>query len=799
MTDSTARLPVLATKSYAAALSASLPKPTVALPAPVAELRGKPESTLGLPKSILARPTNIQPGVSPLEFPMAPTGVQTGFIPMSRGSPSPTPSTGSPRFRGRSPIQSPPSSAIASPAPRQWGERDVYADDDEFFESMTEHSTPWSFAKAKEEQVRKDAELALELIRAQSPAMDPSKIKIITSREVGDTVKESIAEIVGLGRETFDQWEITDSIPEEQMYTIHYVQGTVDISSPLARIRGMVVHIPSRTILAKAFGYTPTAVVDKLTFDGEGNMSVVDEDGITHVINRDRDVRKMVYEGVLVRVMKINGKYLIFSHRSLDISRSRFGNSIPFGDMYKQLGGPPPETLFDSNAETSPFVHIFLVEHPALLIATKLNIGKGFVSYLGLFKMWSPEPADCPFRLTDEPPRGPEDTRPTTGSIEMIPTIPQTTDQIPDNPQQPMLVKPQVLSVEEANHHLRYGTYTKEDFETVKDERLLPGEPLMIYKYSPDTGEVVGLLKIQPQSYNWRTEIRGNNPANANRRNNPNLLYRFYELLDNAHGWIFGRNGDPASIQNYLDRFVLMAPFSSEGIKKENEDPEGGPVVVFSNLPKLDAAAYLSSIKQRQHQMWMNYIAALPLSYQLRVANFEALFEDNLTKLTNWMASLDGGVTLDGEMAKMITTTIKNARAEAEKTTSKVPVKQVPKGPKPFKGRGPKVHSVSDDVRANIHSILFNKSGVVLYKMIRDMKSFKEDLGSQMSETTETSGGPRRTPFKDTEGGILKGKEPERAETPETPEMGTMGLTSPRALMSPRPASEVSFSGSEQA
>ena len=128
---------------------------------------------------------------------------------------------------------------------------------------------------------------------------------------------------------------------------------------------------------------------------------LTDEFEVEHVVNPKNTIFKLGFEATVMRVYKHDGKVYHSTHRRLDASRSRWGASITFGDMYVQLGGPSNDVLFDEKKAYSPFCHIFLMVHPDILIATKANVGTGYLVYLGPKKMWNIDSSPYPLEQVD--------------------------------------------------------------------------------------------------------------------------------------------------------------------------------------------------------------------------------------------------------------------------------------------------------------------------------------------------------------------------------------------------------------
>jgi hypothetical protein len=181
------------------------------------------------------------------------------------------------------------------------------------------------------------------------------------------------------------EWDIVDQ--DNDLIVMHYRTNhswdpRLDRPSH-PEVRGWVYDTAKDIIVAKSFPYTPVVTLDKLT-----GFDLVDETGVSHrFVN---PIVKEGFEGTTIRVFRHGGKTYYASHRRLDTSKSRWGSSIPFLQMYNELGGP--RDLFDETKNYSPYCYVFLVVHPDVAHVSQRDIGKGHIQFLHRLTCWEKSP-----------------------------------------------------------------------------------------------------------------------------------------------------------------------------------------------------------------------------------------------------------------------------------------------------------------------------------------------------------------------------------------------------------------------
>lgn len=474
------------------------------------------------------------------------------------------------------------------------------------------------------------------------------------------SVRDKISKIVGIVNDP-QAWEIKDTFDHPDGYgslvMVRY-KDSADMET-FGRINGVVIDVDAGAIIASSYGHTPLAVADEITVNEKGEIVLTDITGVTRSFDSSRVKFKLGLEGVILRVYKWGGIVFVSSHTKIDVSRSVWGTSLPFLDIYTALGGPTTE-LFHENTVTSPICHIFQVVDPSLLVATKQDIGVGYLAYLGPKQMWNVELTSCPYKQTDEsgidsqgipnrtlgytPQEWLTDKRKNAGFIPSLFSGPSNfVTTLPTPLTEPVIFYPQNLDLETVNVHLRRGYWLLPDaFYESADYRLTLGEFVTMY-WRNDKGHLEqAAMQIQSTAYNWRKEqMRGDAP---------HLMSRFYDLINN----MYLNTATPEGLQTFVNNFPLMLPWQRKVI---GEQLSQGPLIAW---PMQDAAGNFvqatsavinavdtngnineqASRDQRAYNIWAAFLMAVPLVQQ---GNVYPLYEDfyvQRQKLITWLINL---------------------------------------------------------------------------------------------------------------------------------------------------------------
>jgi hypothetical protein len=359
--------------------------------------------------------------------------------------------------------------------------------------------------------------------------------------------------------------------------------------------------------VCSSFGFTPTATSDKLVPDQNGDLHVVDEYGVKRLFPKDRFGVKIGFEGVVIRIFKHGGKVYRCTHRRLNPASSRWGNSPTFPELYKRVGGPSDEELFEPEADYSPWCYVFLLVDTSLLCGTKQDVGPGYMVLLSRTQMWSTDPELCPY--AGEPIE--VQSQPTFVASREMPRVIESS----------FIYESRDLTLEEANRHLAFGYY--EPFE-VSDPRLRSGEFLVLYRYD-EQGRTQELLKVQSSSYEWRYVTRDDQP---------NLTRRFFGLATLARQDIPpGPEGDLA-YQSYVERFPLFP--SSYRKSLPSLFSTDGP---FVYLPGGGNRRDLSRYENRLINIWVAFVVSLPLALQEKALGLLDAYKQDLKMLDERLVS----------------------------------------------------------------------------------------------------------------------------------------------------------------
>ena len=383
------------------------------------------------------------------------------------------------------------------------------------------------------------------------------------------TKKKEIAPFLNLVEN--DAFEVVSEY--ENLVMLHY-RDDAD-KNLLGNLRGVVVDKNYGNVVSYSLPYTPTFTTNHLTSEN-GYIRLGDQ-----TVETEKLKFKIGFEGTLITVFKYGGKVFRCTRKRLDFSRSRWGNSKTFGDIYTELSGPSDEELFDTEKEYSPFCHYFILVHPDVMICSKDNTYR--LIYLGSKTMYSKEKCKYPLDKVDFQLRAP--TR---------------------------FYKPENITLEQANEHLMFGFYQRFEGYEFLDPRLLPGEFLILE--NTENGE---MYRIQSEAYSWRTEMRNNNP---------NLFHRFFEFLDYSY-----LSNKPEDESKYKKMFPILTFYELDLLKNlEN------PIVVWPQ--KTDEEHEFPSTKDlKLYNIWQTFLISVPLSRQKEVIGFYERFMEKRNEVVAWL------------------------------------------------------------------------------------------------------------------------------------------------------------------
>lgn len=497
------------------------------------------------------------------------------------------------------------------------------------------------------------------------------------------TMETRIAEI--LGTENNNGWVIEDSLPDSGLYLVHY-KDTANMVE-YGHLRGVVVDVNAGVVVCSSFGYTPVATASEIKPNMAGDIVMVDEQGFRHTFTKGKYDIKIGFEGVVIRVFWHNGKMYRTTHKRLNPSRSRWGNSKPFLTMYDDLGGPTADQLFDTSKDYSPWCHVFIVIDQKLLVGSKQDVGPGYIAYLGSNQMWS----------TSAPPEA-------YRSIDAELHKPATQSDIPPVITEPFIYEPGSLDLASAKFHLASGYYEP---QSATDERLTSGEFVILYSYGDD-GKVQSLLRVHSPAYSWRLQMRDSDP---------NLRHRFYELINGS----YMPTDSEVGLREFIERFPLMPLYSVEDVQTHFE--QEGPFINISS-EGVDVNDLNSKIS-RLHMIWLDFLVSVPPQQQKIVLDMFTDLVKERKDVINWLQELSRNENINDN--EDVIDRAKGIIAQAGKYASE-------------RGRNGnnrtrqgKIMTYWQLVDANIANLVMKERGASLYKLVRNYKNILKQRETESS------------------------------------------------------------------
>lgn len=422
-----------------------------------------------------------------------------------------------------------------------------------------------------------------------------------------NTYIESLRSTLGLSPAADSYWKVQDQDEKEDLFLVHYVTEKIpslresDIDtltrSRIMALRGVIIYLPKTsentyqsigTIVTRGFSYTPTCTVSQLFDEKSDTTELIDSTGTKHVLDFAKDSQLKFttsFDGCVLRVSKWNDKIIMTTAKRLNIEKSFWGQSDYFPEIYKNLKGPDPMSLF-SDKPFSNVTHLFMLVHPDLAIASRLNVGRGYIVYLG-HQYNNVALGDENLDLGDSYETEPhmDESKVKFYTIKAMNEAGQ-----PCAPYRPpstekdlgLSVKPTFLTAKDlnvANIILTVGDsgYQMEDFNNV-DQRLTQGESLIV-SYTDQHG-YGRMIRVSPIAHNWRLAIMN---GNFNRYNEfvIDWTYALRLPLDNQHphpthpsgshlGLVF--NGAPDKVYTYDQLFPVLATPTRDELQRFQRD-----------------------------------------------------------------------------------------------------------------------------------------------------------------------------------------------------------------------------------
>ena len=481
--------------------------------------------------------------------------------------------------------------------------------------------------------------------------------------------KKMVAPMLGLKED--DPFEIV-SETDTGLVMVHYrTDAEVGV---FGNLRGVVVDTNVGKVISYSYPHTSRIITSSLLVeDGKLTLS-------SNPINVEKLSFKIGFEGTLIHVFKHGGKVYRTTRKRFDASKSRWGNSKTFGEMYWELNGPKDEVLFDSTKDYSPYCHYFILVHPDVVVSTKDDIALGYLVYLGPKQIYSTAEEICPYPLNqvDCDLHVPEtsNTRNTPGCL-----------YTPDN-----------LTLEEANKHLTFGFYESFEGYQYLDPRLLPGEFLIV-----ENTETKEMFRVESVAYAWRSDLRNNNP---------NLLHRFFELLDYAY---LKRSDD----DKFRKMFPILTLYDADSLL---QNINLAPIIVWPQNTEIDYSimSVPGTKDGKLHNIWQSFLLCVPMHRQKEVFGFYEILTTRRNELITWLietsnklvsGSLD--MSLYSNRAKDILLKTRTFAENRFRQGNNIDLRT-----KEFK-------TVETLTRDNIRNFISKEKGSSLYRLIREMDRIK--------------------------------------------------------------------------
>jgi hypothetical protein len=509
-----------------------------------------------------------------------------------------------------------------------------------------------------------------ELIHAEVNASDLTQ----TISEMNK--KKIIAPMLGLKED--DPFDIV-SETDTGLVMVHY-RPDADVEI-FGNLRGVVVDINVGKVVSYSFPYTPRVITSSMIGEN-GNLTL---GGSSTGLSNLRF--KIGFEGTLIHVFKHGGKVYRTTRKRLDATRSRWGNSKTFGEMYWELNGPKDEVLFDPTKDYSPYCHYFILVHPQVLVSTKDDISSGYLVYLGPKQIYSTSPTACPYPMN---------------SVDCDLHVPETSSSNTRN-SSGAIYSPENLTLEEANKHLSFGFYETFDGYQYLDPRLLPGEFVIV-----ENVETKQMFRVESTSYAWRSDMRNNNP---------NLLHRFFELLDFA----YLKKEDDNKFRTMFPILTLYDPVSLFNTISS------APIIVWPQNTENDFSTLpVPNTKEgKLYNIWQSFLLCVPISRQKEVFGFYDVLVTRRSELITWLIETSKKMVSSSSSTNTFDMSLYSNRARDILLKTRSFAENRYRSGDNIDNRTKEAKTVESLTRDNIRNFISKEKGSSLYRLIREMDRIK--------------------------------------------------------------------------
>lgn len=408
---------------------------------------------------------------------------------------------------------------------------------------------------------------------------------------------------------SFDQWSITDTIPEEGLYLVHQKDNNV--------VRSMVVDYFNEKIICSSLCFDSPVV----------KQEVKDDEFTEYKFNRG-------IEGFIIRSFLYNGNIYFCTHRKfivmitpsgsiVKMACSRWGRSKLFISIMEDLNffemiDDHGSNILYSKKLYSPYVHVFVFTHPDVLHVSKEMVGQGYISYMGSKKM---DLVDGIKDIDDE-----------------LHEPKNKTTEIQEAQELKHFYSPQPLTRDEVNYHLKYGYHPTRPVDS--DPRLQFGE--YVVAFSDEKARI-----IYSPAYEWRLSLRGDHP---------NFKYNFYTLSESSKI----DTNTSSGFSEFQRRYPLFTQYDPTAIS--NSLKKGVIYLQWEN-GKISPSS-ISTPESRLYNIWISYIMAVPLHKQRELSSLYLDYFKSGNHAINLIVEKyqKGGYDSQSMTGKFIQSTLRTAR-----------------------------------------------------------------------------------------------------------------------------------------
>ena len=416
------------------------------------------------------------------------------------------------------------------------------------------------------------------------------------------------------------RWNIVDA--DADIFLVSFNPKLVKGSDlkRLGWLKGTAVHKRRRCRVITGQGYVPGAVIDALELDDSQQVNIVDNFGRKHGFDLTKTMITPMFEGTILNISKIDNKVYYSTGNTLHAENSFYNGSARYVDAYNKLGGPAEQLLFDPNVTDSPYTHVFILVLPELLSCTKLDVGSGFLVYVGANQNWDQHQAPSYVKYETKP-----------WFDFQSPLLSHDIDELDDKP---FIYAINNMTIEQANKFLRFGFMDPFDIKGY-DQRLLPGEALILQDFTnpkqPKT------IRIYSSSYAWRRSIRGEEPS---------IRATFYHLADD-------RNLPISLFERKYPKLAEIDIDTAADVINNGDYLQLWPLS-SQNMPITDSM-------QRLEVIWMALLSACYVGHQCKVIGVFDQFIADLDYISTKLLCSNQQVLAPGQKyPKNIMTIIKN-------------------------------------------------------------------------------------------------------------------------------------------